>query len=42
MRMWSLRAPKVDGVYDSDPKMNPDAKRFSSLTYGHVLSHDLR
>jgi len=27
-----LKATKVDGVYDSDPHQNPDAKRFDSLT----------
>lgn len=37
-----FKATKVDGVYDSDPKMNPNAKRFSSLTYSHVLAHDLK
>lgn len=37
-----LKATKVDGVYDSDPKKNPDAKRFKSLTYSHVLTHDLK
>jgi uridylate kinase len=28
----------VDGVYDSDPKTNPDAKRFTSLTYDDAIS----
>ncbi len=28
-----LKATKVDGVYDSDPKINPDAKKFSELRY---------
>jgi uridylate kinase len=28
----------VDGVYDSDPKTNPDAKRFTSLTYEDAIS----
>jgi len=28
----------VDGVYDSDPKTNPDAKRFSTLTYDDAIS----
>jgi uridylate kinase len=37
-----FKGTKVDGVYDSDPKLNPDAKRFNSLTYGHVLAHDLK
>lgn len=27
-----LKATKVDGVYDSDPHQNPDAKKFDSLT----------
>ncbi len=37
-----FKATKVDGIYDSDPNQNPDAKRFTSLTYSHVLAHDLR
>jgi len=28
-----LKATKVDGVYDSDPKKNPKAKRFAQITY---------
>lgn len=37
-----FKATKVDGVYDSDPKTNPDARLYQSLTYGHVLTQDLR
>ena len=37
-----FKATKVDGVYDSDPRKNPQAKRFESLTYSHVLTHDLK
>ncbi|MEO1622457.1 MAG: UMP kinase, partial [Cyanobacteria bacterium J06632_3] len=37
-----FKATKVDGVYDSDPATNPDAKRYKSLTYSHVLSKDLK
>jgi uridylate kinase len=37
-----FKATKVDGVYDSDPKINPEAKRYRTLTYGHVLQHDLK
>ena len=37
-----FKATKVDGIYDSDPKLNPNARRFQSLTYAHVLSHDLK
>jgi uridylate kinase len=37
-----FKATKVDGIYDADPKQNPNAHRFQSLTYAHVLSHDLK
>jgi uridylate kinase len=37
-----FKATKVDGVYDADPYLNPGAKRYQSLTYGHVLALDLR
>ncbi|MGB7440948.1 MAG: UMP kinase [Coleofasciculaceae cyanobacterium] len=37
-----FKATKVDGIYDSDPKTNPNAHRYQSLTYGHVLANDLR
>ena len=32
----------VDGVYDSDPKHNPDAVRFTTLTYEEALAADIR
>ena len=34
-------AKKVDAVYDSDPAINPDAKRFDSLSYIDVLNKGL-
>lgn len=37
-----LKATRVDGVYDSDPEKNPNAKRFSHLTYIDVLNKGLR
>ena len=37
-----FKATKVDGVYDADPQKNPDAKRYQSLTYNHVLANELR
>ena len=37
-----FKATKVDGVYDCDPKVNPDAHRYQSLTYSHVLTHELK
>lgn len=32
----------VDGVYDSDPKKNSNAKKFTNLTYNEVLSKELK
>ena len=32
----------VDGVYDSDPKLNPDAVKFDALGYGDVIARDLK
>ena len=32
----------VDGVYDSDPKTNPDAVKFDALGYGEVITRDLK
>ncbi len=37
-----FKATKVDGIYDSDPVLNPNAQRYQSLTYNHVLTQDLR
>ncbi len=37
-----LMAKGVDGVYDSDPRKNPDAKKFDQLTYDQVLQKDLK
>ena len=37
-----LMAKQVDGVYDSDPKTNPDAVRFDHLSYGEVLERRLK
>jgi len=36
-----LMAKKVDGVYDSDPKTNPQAVRFNHLDYIDVIQHGL-
>ena len=36
-----IKATKVDGVYDSDPVKNPDAKRFDRLTYIEILNRRL-
>jgi len=33
-----IKATKVDGVYDADPKKNPGAKKFDHLTYIDVLN----
>ena len=36
-----LKATNVDGVYDSDPKKNPNAVKFDQLTYDEVLERQL-
>jgi len=36
-----LKATKVDGVYNADPKKDPEARRYSSLTYMDVLKQNL-
>ena len=36
-----FKATMVDGVYDSDPKKNPDAKRYDRVSYMEVLSKGL-
>ena len=37
-----FKASMVDGIYDSDPKKNPDARKFDRLTYLDVLNKDLK
>ena len=37
-----LKGTSVDGVYDSDPKRNPDATRFETVTYDKVLANNLK
>ncbi|MBQ1211310.1 MAG: UMP kinase [Clostridia bacterium] len=37
-----FKASMVDGVYDSDPKKNPDAKKYDVLTYSEVLNNQLQ
>ena len=36
-----LKATRVDGVYDADPLVHPDAKRYTELTYADVLGERL-
>lgn len=36
------KATQVDGVYSSDPKKDPAAKRYETLTYAEVLAQDLK
>src|SRR5450432_4716838 len=36
-----LKATKVDGIYDSDPKKNAKARRYKSITYLDVLKNNL-
>ncbi len=37
-----LKGTSVDGVYDSDPKTNPDAKRYDQVSFDQVLSDNLK
>lgn len=37
-----LLAKAVDGVYDSDPKLNPDAKRFDEISIDEVIARNLQ
>jgi uridylate kinase len=37
-----LKATKVDGIYDSDPKANPNALRYDTVTYTEALTKRLR
>ena len=37
-----FKASMVDGVYDSDPKKNPDAVKFDRLSFLDVLNKDLK
>lgn len=36
-----MLAKNVDGVYDSDPRVNPDAKKFDEVDYMYILNHGL-
>ncbi|MBQ7909058.1 MAG: UMP kinase [Elusimicrobiaceae bacterium] len=37
-----LKATQVDGVYDSDPRKNPDAKLINKITYAEAISKQLQ
>jgi len=37
-----FKGTSVDGVYDSDPKKNANAKRYDSVSYGKVLADNLK
>lgn len=37
-----MKATRVDGVYSADPEKDPNAKRYTSLTYKQVLNDSLR
>jgi uridylate kinase len=35
-----VKVTKVDGVYDKDPKKNPDAKKYKTLSYKQVFENE--
>jgi uridylate kinase len=37
-----MKGTSVDGIYDSDPKSNPAAKRFDKITFDEILAKNLR
>jgi uridylate kinase len=37
-----FKATKVDGIYDADPMLNPNASRFDRISYLQVLEHRLK
>ncbi len=37
-----FKATNVDGVYDSDPAINPNAKKYTEVTFEEVLSKNLK
>ena len=37
-----LSAKHVDGVYDKDPNLYPDAIKFEKLTYDELIARDLK
>jgi uridylate kinase len=37
-----IKATKVDGVYDADPMLDPNARRFEQISYSEALSRGLR
>ena len=36
-----MMAKNIDGVYDDDPRKNPNAKKFDELTYQEILARNL-
>lgn len=37
-----LMAKNVDGIYDSDPNVNPNAKKYDTLTFGDIVNKGLK
>jgi uridylate kinase len=37
-----FKGTSVDGVYDSDPKINPEASRYDVIGFDRVLADDLK
>jgi len=37
-----LKGTRVDGIYDSDPEKNPNAKKYKTISYDQVLQNNLR
>ena len=35
-------AKNIDGIYDSDPRTNPNAKKYERLSFAEVINHGLK
>ena len=38
----SVQLDVVDGVYDADPRTNPEAKKYETIGYSEVISKELK
>ena len=37
-----FKGTSVDGVYESDPKLNPNSKKYSTISYKKILDDNLK
>jgi uridylate kinase len=37
-----MMAKNVDGIYDSDPKLNPNAKKYDHINFKDIIKNDIK